>query len=242
MTRDIILEVKKRAKAGEKPADKNSAPAVLYGRGVENIMLWIDKKKFGDVYDEIGESTVFKVSMGGEDKRNVLVKEIQRDALNGDIRHVDFYQVRMDEEIEADIELVFAGESPAVKEHGGVLIKNMDSIPVKCLPGDLPSEIEVNVGAIRTFDDYIFVKNLGVSDKVEVLVDPETVVAMAAPPRTEEELAELETEVKEDVTQVEGVVKEEKPEGEAEGEIEGKGEGESKTEAKEEKPEKPKKE
>src|SRR4030042_246019 len=232
MTRDITLEAKKRIKAGERSASKDSVPGVLYGRGIENIMLWIDKKKFGDVYDEIGESTVFGISIDGKDKRNVLVKEIQRDALNSDIRHVDFYQVRMDEEIEADIELVFSGESPAVKEHGGVLIKNMDSIPVKCLPGDLPSEIEVNVGAIRTFDDYIYIKDLGVSDKVEVLVDPETVVAMAAPPRSEEELAELETEVKEDVTQVDGVVKEEGAAGEAGGGAEGKGERASKKERK----------
>jgi len=56
------------------------------------------------------------------------------------------------------------------------------------------------------------VKDLPVLGKVELLVDPDTVVAMVAPPRSEEELAELETEVKEDVTKVEGVVKEEKPE------------------------------
>jgi hypothetical protein len=55
------------------------------------------------------------------------------------------------------------------------------------------------------------VKDLPVSEKVEILVDPETVVAMVAPPRTEEELADLEKEVKEDVTKVEGVVKEEEP-------------------------------
>ncbi len=121
----------------------------------------------------------------------------------------------MDEEIEATVEIEFTGESPAVKELGGVLVKNIDEVDVKCLPGDLPPKIIVDVGKLKTFDDYIYVKGLKVSDKIELLVDPETVVAMVAPPRSEEELADLDTEVKADVTQVEGVVKEEKP---AEGE------------------------
>jgi large subunit ribosomal protein L25 len=149
------------------------------------------------------------LALDGKDERNVLIKDVQKDVLSGLARHVDFYQVRMDEEIEAEIELVFTGESAAVKELGGILVKNMDAIQVKCLPGDLPPEMEVDITPIKTFDDYIYVKDLPFSEKVEVLVDPETVVAMVSEPRSEEELADLETEVKEDVTKVEGVVKEE---------------------------------
>lgn len=209
MTKDISLDAAIRTKAEKKEAEKEKIPGVLYGRGIENVLVWLDGKKFGDVYEEVGESAVFKLALDGNDKRNVLIKDMQRDVLTGEPRHIDFYQVRMDEEIEAEIELVFKGEAAAVKESGGVLVKNMDAIEVRCLPGDLPSEIEVDITPLKTFDDYIYVKDLPVSDKVEVLVDAETVVAMVSPPRTEEELAELETEVKEDVTKVEGVVKEE---------------------------------
>jgi len=84
------------------------------------------------------------------------------------------------------------------------------------------------VSRLKTFDDYIYVKDLKISKKVELLIDPETVVAMVSPPRSEEELAELETEVKEDVAQVEGVVKEEKPEEEKGAEAEAKEEKEGK--------------
>ena len=216
MTKNIVLEAKIRSKP-EKEAinEKENIPGILYGRGFENVMVWVDRKKFKDVHEEAGESTVFQLALDGKDERNVLIKEIQNDILTSEPRHIDFYQVRMDEEIEAEVELVFKGETAAVKELGGILVKNMDAIDVKCLPGDLPPEIEVDISRIKTFDDYIYVKDLPVSEKVEVLVDPETVVAMVAPPRTEEELADLETEVKEDVTKVEGVVKEEEP---AEGE------------------------
>jgi large subunit ribosomal protein L25 len=223
MTKNITIEAKIRTKSVGKTSDAEPArnashsdaggniPGILYGRGIENVMVSLDKKKFNNTYEEVGESTVFKLALDGKDERNVLIKDVQKDVLSGLARHVDFYQVRMDEEIEAEIELVFTGESAAVKELGGILVKNMDAIQVKCLPGDLPPEMEVDITPIKTFDDYIYVKDLPFSEKVEVLVDPETVVAMVSQPRSEEELADLETEVKEDVTKVEGVVKEEAP-------------------------------
>ena len=209
MTKNITLDAKIRKDAPKKESLKNEIPGILYGREVENVMVWLDRKKFTNLHEETGESTVFKLALDGKDERNVLIKEVQKDVLTGEPCHVDFYQVRMDEEIEAEVELVFKGESAAVKELGGILVKNMDAIDVKCLPGDLPPEIEVDITPIKTFDDYIYVKDLPVSEKVEVLVDAETVVAMVSPPRSEEELADLEAEVKEDVTKVEGVVKEE---------------------------------
>lgn len=241
MTKNITLDAKIREKSGKagkepvrNPAKRDSVaggniPGVLYGRKIENVPVWLDSKKFGRAYEEVGESTVFKLALNGQDERNVLIKDVQKDILTGAPRHVDFYQVRMDEEIEAEVELVFKGESAAVKESGGILIKNMDAIQVKCLPGDLPPEIEVDITSLKSFDDYIYVKDLPVSEKVEVLVDPETVVAMVDEPRSEEELAELETEVKEDVTAVEGVVKEEAP-------VEGEETAEKKEEKVEEKP------
>lgn len=208
MTSAITLKTTKREKKEKR--EEHRIPAILYGRGIENASLWLNGKDFSKTYAQVGESTVFKLSLGDNDERNVIIKEVQKDIIDGHPTHVDFYQVRMDEEIEATVEIEFVGESPAVKELGGVLVKNIDEIDVKCLPADLPPKITVDVSNIKTFEDYIYVKDLKVSDKVELLVDPETVVAMASPPRTEEEMAELEGEVKEDVTQVEGVVKEEK--------------------------------
>jgi large subunit ribosomal protein L25 len=213
MTSSLVLQVNKKEKESKRAdAPMGAIPGILYGREVKNVMFWVNRREFDQIYEDAGESTIFKVKLADGDERNVLIKEIQRDILNGKPIHIDLYQVRMDEEIEAKVGLEFTGESPAVKELGGILVKNMDEVEVKCLPGDLPSEIEVDISRMKGFDDYIYVKDLPVSDKVEILVDPETVVAMVDEPRSEEELADLEKEVKEDVTQVEGVVKEEKPE------------------------------
>jgi large subunit ribosomal protein L25 len=96
-----------------------------------------------------------------------------------------------------------------VKAHGGVLIKNMDEIPVKCLPADLPEKYEIDLSKLATFDDVIAVKDLKVSDKVEIMLEAETVIALVAAPRTEAEMESLEQKVEEDVSKVAGVVKEE---------------------------------
>lgn len=203
-------------------------PAVVYGRGVDTQSLWIKTLDFKRLLQKSGESTMISLEIDGKNNRNVIIYELQEDPVTGNLRHVDFFQVRMDEEIETEVELVYVNEEeiPAVKELGGVLVKNMDNVMVKCLPGNLPSKIEVDVSTLKTFDDHIYIKDLDISDKVKIDIDPETVVALVSPPRSDEELSKLEEKVEEDVTKVEGVVKEEKP-----------AEGEEETEQKEEKKE-----
>jgi large subunit ribosomal protein L25 len=190
-------------------------PAVVYGRGIEAKSLWVKALDLMKMIKTSGESTMIELAIGGKDKRNVIIYELQRDPISGNFIHADFFQVRMDEEIETEVELVYVGESPAVKESGGVLVKSIVEVTVKCLPADLPSQIEVNISKLKTFEDHIAIKDLKISPKVKLDIDPETVVALVAPPRSEKELEGLSEKVEEDVTKVEGVIKEEpKVEGE----------------------------
>lgn len=189
--------------------ERNIIPAVIYGHKINSQNLWVDYLNFKKVFGEAGENTVIELDIEKEGKRNALIHEVQADPVTDKITHIDFFQIRMDEKIEAEIPLEFIGESPAVKEAGGILIKNLDEIMVSCLPADLPAKIEVDISKILTFDDHIKIKDLDISNKVKVLADEETVVALVSPPRSEEEIAALEEKVEEDVTKVEGVVKEE---------------------------------
>ena len=208
----IKLDAKLREERGKKVNKGRKSgliPAVTYGKGAEPQSLWVDALEFGRLIKKSGESVIISLNIGGKNGYNVLIHEMQQSPVSGNISHVDFYQVKMDEKIETEVELVFVGESPAVKEMGGVLVKSLDNIEISCLPADLPSSIEVDIAAIKTFDDHIYVKDLKIAKGVEVKDDPETVVALVTPPRSEEELSELEEKVVEDVTKVEGVVKEE---------------------------------
>jgi len=228
----VALEAKTRAERGRKVnkgRKEGLVPAVIYGKGVESKSLWVDALEVGRLLKKAGESTIIDLLIDKKDSRNVLINEIQNDGVSGRYNHIDFFQVRMDEEIETEVELVFIGESKAVKELSGILVKNMDEISVKCLPGDLPSHIDVDISSLNTFEDRITIGDLKVPAKVKIEADPETVVAIVAPQRSEAEMEALDEKVEADVTKVEGVVKEETPE---EGEKEEKTEKTEKTDKK----------
>src|SRR3989339_1265218 len=181
-------------------------PGVVYGKEIKPESIWVNNFDFSKLVKKSGESTVIELEVeGSKEKHNVLIYDIQNDPVSGNCLHVDFFRIRMDEEIETEVELVYVGESPAVKESGGILVKNIDKIEVKCLPADLPSEIKVDISVLKTFDDHICVKDLDISDKVKIDLEPETVVALVTPPRSEAELDKLEEKVEADVTKVEGV-------------------------------------
>jgi large subunit ribosomal protein L25 len=210
MSKAIELKAKIREVVGKKVKNlrkEGLVPAVVYGHKIEARNLLVNAIELGKVYDKAGESALIDLEVAGK-KVNALIHDIQHDPMSGKISHVDFFEVNMKEEVETEIPLEFVGESEAVKAHGGVLIKNMDEVMVKCLPADLPEKYEIDISKLATFDDVIAIKDLKISDKVEIMMDPETVIALVAAPRTEESMAELETKVEEDVTKVAGVVKE----------------------------------
>jgi len=102
--------------------------------------------------------------------------------------------------------LKIEGSSPAIKNLGGTLIKNLTEVEVKALPTNIPHEIIVNVDSLETAGSEIFVKDLNIPEGVEVLKDPEEVVVLvAAAVRVEEE---LEKAIEENIENIEGVVKE----------------------------------
>lgn len=207
--RDIIgKKVRKQRKEG-------IVPAVLYGHGQENINLFVKYLDFSRVYGKAGENSIVDLDVEGK-KVPVLICDTQIDPMSGNFSHIDFHQVNMKEDVEANIPLEFVGESEAVKAFGGVLIKILDEVEVKCLPANLPSEFKIDISTLKTFDDQIKIGDIKVSEDVEILDDPETVIALVERPRTEEELASLDEKVEADVTKVEGVVKETPAEGEAE--------------------------
>lgn len=210
MSKAITLKAKVRDIVGKKVKkmrENDMIPAVMYGHKIASQNLSVNYLDFKRVFDKAGESALIELETG-DNKVNVLVHDIQTEPMSGKISHVDFFQVNMKEEVETEISLEFVGESPAVKELGGVLMKNLDAIMVKCLPADLPEKYEIDLSKLATFDDVIVVKDLPVSEKIEIMIDPETVIASVQEPRTEEELSELETKVEEDVSKVEGVIKE----------------------------------
>lgn len=213
------LAVQKREIFGEKVKGlrkQGFIPAELYGHNFENLHLSVPAKDFTRVFKETGESTVIKLKVergkGKEESQeiNVLVHDIQKNALTDEIFHIDFYQVRMDEKIRTHVSLEFVGEAPAVKEKNGILIKAVQEVEVEALPADLPHNIPVNLSALTDIGQNIHIKDIEISDKIKVLIEPETVVATVVEPVKEEEKPVEEVKVEE--VKVEGEEKKEEKE------------------------------
>lgn len=182
-------------------------PAVLYGHGVTPQPLSLPHRDFARAYKAAGENTIISVSLGAGKPVNVLIKEAQMHPLTNRYVHADFFEVRMNELIEANIPLEFVGEAPAVREMGGILVRALESIEVSALPNDLPHTLAVDLSLLKTFDDVLKIKDIAIPEKVTVKGDLETVVALVEAPRTEAELEELNEKVEEDVTKIEKVEK-----------------------------------
>jgi len=198
-----------RGKKTQSLRNAGTLPAVLYGRDADSRPIAVSTNEFQRVYRAAGESTLVDLIVDQAPPVKVIIQDVQRHPVSGAVQHVDFHQVRMTEKITAKIPLVFTGEAAAVKELGGVLVKNLDEIEVEALPGDLVHEITVDIGSLKTFEDIIHVKDVVFPKGIEPQAQADDVVCLVTPPRSEQELAALEEKVEEKVEAVEGVKKEE---------------------------------
>lgn len=202
------IKGEKREKTSAQVRAAGGVPGVLYGHGITNQAVQVDLKEFTKIFSQTGYTALVSLSVGNSD-HNVLVREVQFHPLKDHISHVDFYQVRLDEKVRAEVPLNFIGESAAVKDLSGVLVKSIDALDVEALPQDLPHNIAVDISKLATFESAIHVSDLAVPHGVHVFTEPDTVVALVQAPRSEAELESLAEEVKEDVAAVEAVEKKE---------------------------------
>jgi large subunit ribosomal protein L25 len=183
-------------------------PAIVYGNKVAPQMIWVDFLTFSKVHAVAGESSIIGLTLEKGKKANVIVQDLAHDAMTNRVSHIDFFEVSMDQELEARIPLEFVNESPAVREMGGILVKTLEEVEVSCLPKDLPHSIAIDLTILKDFSTHIQVKDLVLPKGVTVLTDELTTIVLVEAPRTEAQMAALDEKVEADVTKVEGVVKE----------------------------------
>ena len=200
---DFKIEAKTREVSAQKAKKDGFIPGIVYGNNFEGIKVSVPKIEFLKLFREAGTSNLVELKIDGGKSVKTLIHEIQHHVVNGEIIHIDFFKVNMKEKIHAEIPLSFIGESNAVINLDGTLITSKDSIEVECLPGDLVSEIEVDITVLDEFDKNIKIEDIKAPAGIEILDDAEEIVAYVQEPRSEEELAALDEAVVEDVNAVE---------------------------------------
>jgi len=195
MAETIVLEAARREQTGKEVRHLRAEgiiPGVLYGPTFDAINLQVEWAKLRPVLMEAGGSQIIQIKLGGEEY-NALVRHVQRAPLRGDVLHIDFYRVRMDVAIRTEVPIALVGNADHLEDLGGVLIHEMNSVEVECLPGDLPAEVQIDISGLAEVGDSILASALPELPGVTYHVDPgDVVVATTYLQRAEEEEEEEE--------------------------------------------------
>lgn len=217
MAKQVKLKVEPRASTGRSAVRKLKArgviPAVIYGSKEKAQPLQVAARDIRAMLSHAsGENILVELEIAGEgSNRTALVQEIQHSPLGGDILHVDFHAVRMDEKIHAEVPLEPVGVPEGVKTFGGLLDQSLRSLPIECLPGDLPDRITADVSALN-IGDAIHVRDIPLPSGVTAKAHLDLTVFSVLAPVIEEAPVAAAAEA---AVQPEVITEKKKEEGEA---------------------------
>src|SRR3989339_456595 len=189
MSQSIELKGQKRdlkAQTNYSLRKKGLVPAILYGAGIESLPVTLNIKEFEKVFKEAGTNSLVNLKLDDYSLHPVLIHDVFRHPVTDNMQHADLYKVNLKEVVNTSVPLVFIGESFAVKDSGGVLVKNIHEIEIEALPTDLPHQLEVDLSKLKTFQDRILVSDILVSSGVKVLTSGDEIVALASEPMSQE--------------------------------------------------------
>lgn len=192
MAKQVKLSATRRTGTGRSAVRKIKAegavPAIVYGGKTDSEPLQVAKRDISLLLSHAaGENILVELEIEGEKSgRLALVQEVQHSPLGGDILHVDFHAVSMDEMIDADVPLEPIGIPEGVKTFGGLLEQALRSLEIECLPRDLPDVITVDVSRLN-IGDAIHVRELPLPEGVTTRVPADLTAFSVLAPKVEEE-------------------------------------------------------
>jgi len=192
MAKQVKLSATRRTGTGRAAVRKIKAqgavPAIIYGGKTQAEPLQVSRRDISLILSHAsGENILVELEIDGEKSgRLALVQEVQHAPLGGDILHVDFHAVSMDEMIEADVPLEPTGTAEGVKTFGGLLEQALRSLEIECLPRDLPDVITVDVSHLN-IGDAIHVREIPLPAGVTTRVPADLTAFSVLAPTVEEE-------------------------------------------------------
>lgn len=196
----LKLQVERREETGKNAARrlrrKKMIPAVIYGKGEENIKVKVDLSEFLKINRGTGTSAVFDLELEGK-TIPVVVKEVQKHHLKNEVIHIDFQKLNMNEEVRLTIPIILLNRDN-IRLQPSVLVQLLDEIEIECLPAHIPAAAQVDV-QYMDFSTPITVRDLDIAsnENITILRDLDDVVCTLIPPSTPRDEEEGETNIPE---------------------------------------------
>ncbi|MBA4495820.1 50S ribosomal protein L25/general stress protein Ctc [Paenactinomyces guangxiensis] len=154
-------------------------PAVIYGKG-ENYHIHLDENEFRKQL--ASAKSLLNIKLNNQ-LHSVMVREIQKEPVKAEILHIDFQKVEMGQPVETEVPLHLTGEAAGVKA-GGILQQPLRTVQIRCLPDRIPQELTFDVSSLEA-GEVVTLKELSLPEGIELLSDPDTVVASIVAPQAE---------------------------------------------------------
>jgi large subunit ribosomal protein L25 len=191
----VQLQAEPRTQLGSSAARRlrkeGLVPGVLYGTGIQRVHFTV---RTGDLRRALvrdgARNAVIDLTLGSAETHPVLMKELQVHPVRGEFVHLDMQVVDLNVEVDAPVSIELVGSAVGVRE-GGILDQPLRELTVRALPNDIPEAITFDVAELDV-GDTVTVASLVAPRGVEILDDPETVVASVTIPRAEIEEPEPE--------------------------------------------------
>jgi large subunit ribosomal protein L25 len=192
---------------------EGKVPAVLYGHGIEPQALTVDARSLRSALSqEAGMNALLSLDVSG-DRHLAMARQLQRHPVRGTLAHVDFVVVGRDEIVSAEVPIHLVGEAEDVQRHDGMIEQQLFTLEVNSTPGNIPSQIDVDISALKV-GDSVRVGDLKLPSGVTTDLDAEEPVLMATASTLAAEVAADEAEAE---AEAEAAAPTEEAEGEGEG-------------------------
>ncbi len=167
-------------------------PAVVYGAGQEPVAIAIDPKVITKIlHSESGHNTIFDLDVTDHASTKAMVIDWQYEPIKGKLLHIDLKRIAMDKAMRVSVPVFLVGTAKGVKTEGGVLDQVLREVQVECLPGDIPTHLDVDISEL-SINGSISIKDLPHTGKLKFLEDENATVAHVT--SIKEEVTEAATE------------------------------------------------
>ena len=167
-------------------------PVHLFGHNVESLTLQCDTAQLQRIIAQTGMTKLINLEIDKEKHpRSVFIREIQRNAVNRDLLHVDFYQIRKGEKVKAEIPIVLVGEAPVLKLKGCSLMQTLNTLSIECMPDKLPPQIDVDLSSLEEIAQTIHIRDIPLSPDITLTTDPDQLIVKVSEAVVEKEEEEV---------------------------------------------------
>ena len=192
----VVLQATRRTVTGKQVGAlrrQGILPGIIYGHHIDPTPISLNLHNTTLALTGLSSSSLVYLDLEGSEHAT-LIREKQRDYIQGTIKHIDFQVVSLTEKIRAEVSIELVGSSPAVRELNAVLVTGLDQLVVESLPQSLPERYVVDVSKLAKIGDAVYVRDLKVTEEVEILSDPDEMLVLATAGAAEEEEEEEEVE------------------------------------------------